>query len=72
MTARTVRFALATAGVVAAVGGISLASAASPPPASPQTNTNGYLKDQCKNGGWVALGFRNQGQCVSFFAKQQH
>jgi hypothetical protein len=22
-------------------------------------------KDQCKNGGWAAFGFRNQGQCVS-------
>jgi hypothetical protein len=24
-------------------------------------------KDQCKKGGWEALGFRNQGQCVSYF-----
>jgi hypothetical protein len=23
-------------------------------------------KDECKNGGWVAFGFRNQGQCVRF------
>jgi hypothetical protein len=26
----------------------------------------GLTKDQCKKGGWRALGFRNQGQCVSF------
>lgn len=25
------------------------------------------VKDDCKNGGWEAFGFRNQGQCVSFF-----
>jgi hypothetical protein len=29
---------------------------------------SGYSKDQCKNGGWQNLGFKNQGQCVSFFA----
>jgi hypothetical protein len=23
-------------------------------------------KDQCKNGGWKAFGFRNQGSCVAF------
>jgi hypothetical protein len=33
--------------------------------ASPTTN---YLKDQCKDGGWRSLGFKNQGDCVSFFA----
>jgi hypothetical protein len=37
------------------------------------TNT---LKDQCKNGGWMSFTsdpgpFKNQGQCVSYFAKQQ-
>ena len=26
-------------------------------------------KDDCKNGGWEEMGFRNQGQCVSSFAK---
>jgi hypothetical protein len=30
------------------------------PPASPTT------KDDCKRGGWVAFGFRNQGQCIKF------
>lgn len=23
-------------------------------------------KDECKNGGWEAFGFKNQGQCVRF------
>ena len=32
------------------------------------TGYTGYTKDQCKNGGWETLGFRNQGQCVSYFA----
>lgn len=36
------------------------------------SNITGYSKDQCKDGGWRTLGFRNQGQCVSYFAKQQH
>jgi hypothetical protein len=27
----------------------------------------GPTKDSCKKNGWVALGFRNQGQCVSSF-----
>ena len=27
-------------------------------------------KDDCKNGGWEAMGFRNQGQCVSSFQNQ--
>jgi hypothetical protein len=26
-------------------------------------------KDQCKNGGWRAFGFKNQGQCVAFVAR---
>lgn len=36
-----------------------------------QPDLSGYTKDQCKNGGWRALGFRNQGECVSYFARQQ-
>jgi hypothetical protein len=36
--------------------------------ANVNSSSTGYLKDQCKNGGWQALGFKNQGQCVSFFA----
>jgi hypothetical protein len=26
-------------------------------------------KDECKGGGWVAGGYKNQGQCVSSFAR---
>jgi len=63
------RFALATAGVVAAIGGISFASAQVAPSDPPFA---GYTKDQCKNGGWQsnfpAGTFKNQGDCVSFFA----
>jgi hypothetical protein len=35
---------------------------------SSSQDLSGYTKDQCKNGGWAALGFKNQGQCVSYFA----
>jgi hypothetical protein len=62
--------ALLVAGVMAvtAVGASSYVSAQSA--AQKQgADPNGYAKDQCKNGGWEALGFRNQGQCVSFFAR---
>jgi hypothetical protein len=32
-----------------------------------------YSKDSCKEDGWKGLGmdFKNQGQCVSYFAQQQ-
>ena len=48
------------------------------------TNVNGTVydyepssKDDCKNGGWQNFAyppgpFKNQGQCVSSFAQQQH
>jgi hypothetical protein len=36
----------------------------------PATPTPPQSKDACKHGGWKALGFRNQGQCVSFFEHQ--
>ena len=29
-------------------------------------------KQMCKHGGWKALGFRNQGKCVSHFAHAEH
>jgi hypothetical protein len=32
----------------------------------------GYTKDQCKDGGWETLGFKNQGDCVSYFATRQN
>ncbi len=62
--------ALIVAGVltVAAVGASTYVSAKV---GANQTNADaaltGYTKDQCKNGGWQAMGFRNQGQCVSYF-----
>lgn len=36
------------------------------PPPGPPTN-----KDQCKNGGWQNGPYRNQGECVSTFAKNK-
>ena len=27
---------------------------------------NPKTKDDCKNGGWVQFGFKNQGQCIRF------
>jgi hypothetical protein len=75
MTARRIRFAVATAGVLAAVGAISVASAASPKNASNNVVLSGYDKNQCKDGGWHNFKnadgsemFKNQGDCVSFFA----
>jgi Tol biopolymer transport system component len=35
-----------------------------PPPPPPPTNPTNV--EQCKNGGWVAYGFRNQGQCMRY------
>lgn len=35
----------------------------------PQIDLTGYTKEQCKNGGWKELGFKNQGECVSYFAR---
>ncbi len=58
--------AIAAVTAVLAYGGSADAKKATNPV------TSGYGKDQCKNGGWQALGYRNQGQCVSFFAKAQH
>ena len=75
MTQSSVRWALAIAAVVAAAGGISMATAAGHP-----GNTNspgGYGVSQCGDGKWqtftTAPGpFKNQGQCVSYFAHQQN
>jgi hypothetical protein len=71
LISNSVRFAVATVGAVVALGGISVASADKPGP-SPLP---GYTKDQCKNGGWENFKnpdgsqmFKNQGDCVSFFA----
>jgi len=74
-SSRTVRFALAIAGIVAAVGAVTVAQAASPKHASSTVTLTGYTKSQCKQGGWKdfknsdnSLMFKNQGDCVSFFA----
>ena len=67
--------ALAITAVVVSVGGIATVSAAQPSGSSPAAATTGYGKDQCKNGGWKNFKnpdgsqmFKNQGQCVAFFA----
>lgn len=76
MTTKSIRFALATAGVVAAVGAVAAAGAASKPAANPANNTSPgqYGVSQCGNGKWATYKnpdgsqkFKNQGQCVSFF-----
>jgi hypothetical protein len=68
-TAKRVKYALATAVVVGAVGTISVASAAKPTNSGIDPAFAGYTKDQCKNGGWETFGtFKNQGDCVSYFA----
>jgi hypothetical protein len=34
----------------------------------PGVDCANLTKDDCKNGGWQALGFKNQGDCASFVA----
>ena len=75
MNLNSVRFALATVGVVASVGAISMASAQSHP--GNTTSPGGYGVNQCGDGKWqtftTAPGpFKNQGQCVSYFVHQQN
>jgi hypothetical protein len=33
-------------------------------------NGNSYAANQCKDGGWKTLGYKNQGQCVTDMVKQ--
>jgi hypothetical protein len=44
----------------------------SPPTFSESFGSSGVVqltsKEQCKDGGWQSLGFKNQGDCVSFVA----
>jgi hypothetical protein len=68
---KSLGLALAAAGLIAAAGTIAVAQADKPGP-SPLP---GYTKDQCKKGGWQNFQnpdgspmFKNQGDCVSFFA----
>jgi hypothetical protein len=65
--------ALAAVATVATVGSVFTVSAAKN--SQPADATTGYTKDQCKNGGWQTFKnpdgspmFKNQGDCVSFFA----
>ena len=53
---------------VMALTAVFAGSYASAKNASTTKANAGYSKDQCKEGGFQALGFKNQGQCVSFFA----
>jgi hypothetical protein len=55
----------AGASTVAIVGTAGFAAAAQFHPASNPTVPTS--KEACKNGGWQALGFKNQGQCVSTY-----
>jgi hypothetical protein len=60
------------AAVVGATGALagSVALAQSGVGFGTQTDVNAYSKEQCKDGGWQTLGdFKNQGDCVSYFAK---
>lgn len=60
-------FALSVVAATALVGSGSLTNAHRN--ANSQSNHGGYGKDQCKDGGWQTMGgFKNQGDCVSFFA----
>jgi hypothetical protein len=62
----------AAAGTVAAVALAGSIATASADRSQSQSNpVFGYTLDQCKNGGWKTFTnptFKNQGQCVSFFA----
>jgi len=62
-----VMLAVIAATLVSVSGGVALADH-SPPPNNKNDDKH-YLMDQCKNGGWQDMGYKNQGQCVSHFAK---
>ncbi len=69
--------ALAVAAAVVSIGTVATVSAAHQPPGT--GSLAGYTKDQCKNGGWRnfknpdgSMMFKNQGQCVAFFARGGH
>ncbi len=53
------------ASVAAIVGTAGFAAAQQFTPASNPTIPSS--KEACKNGGWQALGFKNQGQCIAAF-----
>jgi len=62
-----IKYAVATAGLIGAVGAVSVASAAQP---TTSPGMSGYARDTCRD--YATLGFKNHGQCVSYFAKAQH
>jgi hypothetical protein len=69
MTTRTSRTALLAALAPLAVGAILLGSPAPAAQAAPVAQAAPTDKDQCKDGNWrqfTTLGFKNQGECVSF------
>jgi len=80
MTTKSIRFALATAGAVAAMGAVAVAGAASHPASNANTTPPGqYGKDQCADGKWQTYKnpdgsqkFKNRGQCQSFFVHASH
>lgn len=47
---------------------VAMAAGAAGSVSADRSTGTSYGKDQCKNGGWQSTGFKNQGDCVSFFA----
>jgi hypothetical protein len=56
------------AAVVGVTGALAGSVALAKSNNSVAASVTGYSKEQCKDNGWVELGFENQGQCVSYFA----
>lgn len=62
--------AVIVASIVSIGGGVALAHQNN---SDPQGLLGYYTKDQCKDGGWQTFGeFKNQGQCVSYFATRKN
>jgi hypothetical protein len=73
--ANRVLLVLAVIASTVGVVGFTAAAMASPKTGGISGNLSGYTKDQCKNGGWQMFKnangqpmFKNQGDCVSYFA----
>lgn len=49
-----------------ALSAAEIAQLAAEPPPPPPPGDDPTTKDDCKNGGWLQFGFKNQGQCVRF------
>ena len=65
---KTALFAAVFAVVSVTAGTLAYAQSNNTNSATKQ-QANSYMGDQCKDGGWEALGYKNQGQCVSNFAR---